>query len=227
MSARIDRHLFLALADPARAIALAEAATREHAHLDDEDVAAILDGAPRPSAIVHAALCSACAQRVEAVAALVDVHALPGRAAAPLALAPPPTLFARLALTPDGAIGVIDSSGPRRAQPAVSVRRSSASLPKDLHAVGLRDAHSPTWELRVAPSGTRTRVRVSAEWLDADGAAAPAFLRVLANGRVIAEAPFHGGLASVDGLRAADWRIEALRDEAPLAVAWLGWTERA
>lgn len=221
---KIDLLLTEAMAHPSTVLRLIDAATRSHPHLDDEDIAALADGSPRMSAIVHAVRCRACAARLEAVADILEIHPIHAGDAPALALDAPSALFAAIAQRPDSTLRILATSGPRRTSAALQVRRGDAASAPDL-AVGLRDAEAPTWELALRPSGDKSRVSISATWRD--DARTPDALRVTAAGRVLAETPFTGGRAAFERLRPESWRIEAIRDERALAVAWIHWETEA
>lgn len=217
---RLDTLLTEAMADPHAALRLIDAAARTHPHLDDEDIAALAEGSPRESAIVHAVRCRACAARLDAVADILAIHPIHAGDAPALAVDPPPALFASIARRPDGVLRVLATSGPRRTSAALQVRRGGRASAPDL-VVGLRDAEVPTWEFALRPSGEANRVSLSATWRD--NTRTPDALRVTAAGRVLAETTFVGGRAAFERLRPGCWRVEALRRERALAVAWLRW----
>lgn len=200
---------------PDRAAALSGwLATPPSAHLDDEDVAAILEGTPRLEALAHALGCSHCEARVRQVQPLLRLATLPDPTATPIA----PVLRARPLFATVGRTGrgltLRSHSGVRRSAAVAAVRHSAG-----LDAIALRDhARRAVWELQLTPEGDRGRVRAHAEWLA--GGPGPRWLRAVDGERVVAEAPFRDAAASLPDLRLRDLRIEAVATE-PLAVAWI------
>jgi len=209
----LHRALAAALHDKARREALSDALQhRSIPHLDDEDIAAFVDHAPRAAAIAHALHCRTCEARLEALAPVLEAHVLPPPIELPAWLHAAP-MFATAQLRGE-TLHLLEHTGVHRYRSAETVRSGNT-----IDAIGLRDrADQPRWELQLMPEATGQRVRILAQWLDT--ATQPRSLRASVEGRILAEVPFRRRHAALSGLRIQDLRLDALADH-PLAIAWL------
>ncbi len=211
----LDPCLFAALRCPDTAVALAGLLAKPPtAHLDDEDIAAVLERTPRLEALAHALSCEECEARIRQVEPLLQLATFPDpapRPVTPLLRARP--LFATVARARHG-LALRAHSGVRLNQPAVAVRHGTS-----LDAIALRDhAADAMWELQLTPEGRHGRVRAHARWLRKPPG--PRWFRAVEGSRTLGEAPFRNGVATLPDLRLRDLRLEAV-DETPLAVAWI------
>jgi len=215
----LDTLLDPLLADPDQLAALAVAANRdEGTHLDDDAMAAILDGAGAADELVHAVRCNACRERLTDVASVLAVHDLaPAPAAAPDWLGTGVVLFASITASSDGD-AVVETSGAARVHGALAVRAS-----RGLAGLSLRDRRDhPSLEVSVLPAGRSTAFTLLVRWLADNGQRLAA--RVSSGGRTRAHMQMTGGSAMFTGLRRESVRIDVVDGDQRLATAWIGVT---
>lgn len=187
-------------------------------HLDEEALAAVLEGPLEAAAAAHLLECPACASRLEALAPMLAIGVLPGLAqGAPWLPEPRAAIFATVRLRRDGGVDVLEATGPTRIGAPIELRSGAPTTPA---LVGLRDAaEHPAFELGIVREAVDDRVTLVVSWL-ARGVE-PLLVRVRAGGRTIAEVGLVDRCAHVPAIRADTLRLEVRDAERALGVAWL------
>jgi hypothetical protein len=202
-----------ALANPENAEDLLAGFGACDAHLDDQSIAGVLDGAVDPRALGHALRCEACAEKLSALEHLIDLHAFPSGPHRTIQ-APSTLLLASIRSNANGELEILECTGATRIQPALAVRSDRA-----LSAVSIRDrAEDALLEIGLIPEPESDRLSLIVRWLRDS---ANLCTRAYQAGRLIAETNFEEGSALLENLRTSDIRVDVARGETILAVARL------
>jgi len=120
----------------------------------------------------------------------------------------------------DGGLEVSEASGVTR------VNAAMASRGGQLEALTLRDrVESPQLELAIAQGSQASRLSLMVRWLDAPAEGLSA--RASYSGRLVAETDLCEGSALLENLRLADLRIDIVRADRTIGVAWLQLSGKA
>ncbi len=215
LSTLIARHL--QAPDAAAAVAAIIGTEGATTHLDEEHIAAGLDGVLAPRAIAHLLGCDSCAAQFSLHLDVNAVIPFGARRAAPslLTAARPRVLFASVRTLPSGALEVRQASGITRVQPALTVRADRA-----LEALSFRDHETdPRIELAIVTEPNPDRFSILVRWLGAPTTKLVA--RAVARGRTLAEIDIEQGSALLSNLRKSELRVDIRRMGDVLAIGWL------
>ena len=202
-----------ALSNPENAEALLAGFGAHDAHLDDQWIAAAIDGNVDPRALGHALRCDQCAARLGAIEHLIDLHPFPSGPHREI-VAPSTMLLASIRATSTGELEILECSGATRIQPALAVRSD-----RSLTSVSLRDsAEDALLEIGLIPEPETERLSLIVRWLRES---TNLCTRAYRAGRLIAETDFEEGSALLANLRTCDIRVDIARGDTILAVARL------
>lgn len=183
-------------------------------HLDDEAMAALLEGETTPAQLAHLLSCAVCAELGEELFSLEKIVPF-AEVQARATLEPERrVLFASLEHRDESGWVVVGGAGSSRVRAALGTR----ALGQDA-GLAFRDrADDPRLEVGVVPVRPG-RWHLMVRWLDdvLDGLRA----RLLVDGRVRAESRFTDGSALFDDVAARSLRIDVLRERNVLGSAWL------
>lgn len=209
----IDTLLARWLADPERAQALAAALQLGSSrHLDDEAIAALLEGTAPASDLAHVTRCPDCARLLDTMAAL---HLDRPSMAATRIVDSIPLLVASVRLAGGLPPDVSATSGAVRVIPSLVTRAGDASP-----SLALRDASErPNFEIGLVCPPENLRFDLHVNWLQ--GGVPPEELQVARAGRVLSRSPFHDRNASVEGFRPGAITVTLHGMGRVVARAWL------
>lgn len=219
MTHPIDTAIDALLCDPDGLATLAVAASRPSpVHLDDDGLAAILDGEGAATDLMHAIGCAECRARLDALHRILSIRDIgPTTDEHPLWLGTRVVLVATVSTTAAGD-AVVETSGAARVHGALAVRAN-----RGLAGLSLRDCRDdPSLEVSIVPGGRPATFNLLVRWLAASGRQVAA--RVSSGGRIRAHMALTGGSAFFAGLRRESVRIDVVDGDRRLATAWIGVT---
>ncbi len=199
--------------DPSLAEELLAGFGARSGHLDEEELALVLDGTPGPLALGHAISCPICAKAIDSLDHLVDLEPFPS-GPFPVMATPQTLLFARLRSHEGGELEITGCSGATRIQSANQMRAGRQQT-----AVSLRDAADhASLEIGLIPEPDPDRLSLVVRWLNV---AENLRARVYRAGRLIADTEFDEGSALLANLRKCSLRIDVTQSDVVLATARL------
>ena len=212
MTGFVNKLLRSTTADPDRIEPLLAGFATWTAHIDDEELAAALDGTIDPRALGHALSCADCAESLNRVGHLVGLEPFPSGPLSRVEI--PNALLVASIRACDGALEILECSGATRVQAALAVRRGRA-----LSAVSLRDrSENAAFEIGLVPEAESARLSLIVRWFESSVALCARAYRA---GKLLAETEFEEGSALLANLRTCDLRVDVVRGETVLAVARL------